>query len=82
LLNIKQTSRYKCGIGTTLAILDRLRRLHITTHRVNETIELHAIRLDGAEPPQIARCNDGDGAEEEYRAACLLAVACGVDVEG
>jgi hypothetical protein len=71
------------SIATTTAILDHLRRLgwHITTHRVNETIELHAIRLDGSELPQVARCNDGEGPDEEYRAACLLAVACGIDVE-
>ncbi len=71
------------SIATTTAILDHLRRLgwHITTHRVNETIELHAIRLDGSQLPQVARCNDGEGPDEEYRAACLLAAACGFEVE-
>jgi hypothetical protein len=64
-------------------ILNHLRKLgwHVTTHRVNGTVELHAIRLDASADPQVARCNDGDGPEEEYRAACLLAEACGIELE-
>ena len=30
---------------------------------------------------EIARCNDGDGPNEQYRCACLLAEACGVELE-
>jgi hypothetical protein len=29
----------------------------------------------------LPRCKDGGGAEEAYRAACLLARRCGVDLE-
>ena len=67
----------------TRVILAQLRKLgwHITIQRVNGTVELHAIRLNDSEPPQIARCNDGDGPDEEYRAACLLARACGLELE-
>ena len=70
-------------MSTTRIILGQLVQLgwHITKHRVNGTIELHAIKLDCSEEPQIARCNDGDGPNEEYRAACLLAEGCGIDLE-
>ena len=53
----------------------------ISTHRVNGTIEYHAILARDPDQYQIVRCNDGDGPNEEYRAACLLADACGVDLE-
>jgi hypothetical protein len=68
---------------TTEIIIDTLHRLgwHVTTHRVNGTVELHAIMLDGTAAPQVARCNDGDGPDEEYRAVCLLADACGIDLD-
>jgi hypothetical protein len=42
-------------------------------------VEIHAVASDGSF--EIARCNDGDGEEETYRAACLSAEACGVDLE-
>ncbi len=54
----------------------------VKVFRVNGTVEMHAVPLRGASDPQIARCNDGDGPDEEYRAACLLAVAVGIDLEG
>lgn len=65
----------------TVAILAELERLGyiVKSFRINQTIELHAVAKDGTF--QIARCNDGDGPDEEYRAACLLAKACGVDLE-
>jgi hypothetical protein len=67
----------------TRPILTQLRQLgwHVSIHRVNGTIELHAVKLDGTAEPQIARCEDGDGPEEEYRAACLLAEGCGVTLD-
>ena len=68
---------------TTPIILSQLRQLGwlISTHRVNGTIELHAILRHDPDPVHIARCNDGEGDDEEYRAACLLAQACGVDLK-
>lgn len=70
-------------MSTTTAILHRLRTLgwSVSTHRVNGTIEHRAVKLDGSAEPQVSRCNDGDGDEEEYRAVCLLAEACGMDLE-
>ena len=67
----------------TSAILNHLRRLgwRISTHKVNGTIEYHAIFACDPDKFQIARCNDGDGPDEEYRAACLLAEVCGVELE-
>lgn len=52
----------------------------VKTFRVNNTVEIHAVPSDGS-APHVARCNDGDGPEEEYRAACLLAEAVGIDLE-
>jgi hypothetical protein len=65
------------------AILNHIRSLGytISIHRVNGTIELHAIKLDGTAEPQIARCADGDRPDEEYYAACLLATACGIELD-
>jgi len=48
---------------------------------INGTVEMHAVSLRGETEPQIARCNDGDGPDEEYRAACMLATAVGIDLE-
>jgi hypothetical protein len=58
-------------------ILDQIERLGwiLSFHRVNGTIEMHAIMRDGSADPQSARCNDGDDEECEYRCACLLAEA-------
>jgi len=33
-----------------------------------------------AAEPQIARCNDGDDSDCEYRCACLLAQAVGIEL--
>jgi hypothetical protein len=48
--------------------------------KINGTVEMHAVHLPGEYKPQIARCNDGDGPEETYRCACLLAEAVGIDL--
>jgi len=63
------------------AILRQLESLGyiIKLFRVNGTVEIHAVAKNGSF--QIARCDDGDGEEETYRAACLLAKAVGVDPE-
>jgi hypothetical protein len=68
---------------TTRIIFNRIKELgwHVTSHYVNGTVEFHAVKLDCSQSPQVARCNDGDGPDEEYRAACLLATACGMDLE-
>jgi len=50
----------------------------VKTFRVNGTVEMHAVHLACERDPQIARCNDGDGPDEEYRCACLLAEAAGI----
>jgi hypothetical protein len=68
---------------STQSILKHIERLGyaVSTHRVNGTVEMHAVKLDGSEAPQIARCDDGDGPDETYRCACLLATAVGIDLE-
>jgi len=48
---------------------------------VNDTAELHAVLRPGTEPPIVTRCNDGDGDDEAYRAACMLAEAVGINLE-
>ena len=65
------------------ALLSQIKRLGwtVSIHRVNGTIEMHAIPLDGESDPQIARCNDGDGPEEYFRCACLLASAVGIRLD-
>jgi hypothetical protein len=65
------------------AILDQIRRLGyiVKTFRVNGTVEMHAVPLRGEEPPQVARCNDGENDESAYRAACLLAEALGIEMD-
>jgi len=51
----------------------------VKVFRLNSTVELHAVARDGSF--QVARCNDRDGEDEMYRAACLLAHAVGIDLE-
>jgi hypothetical protein len=53
----------------------------VSIHRVNGMIEMHAIKLDCTEQTQIARCADGNGYDEIYRCACLLASAVGIELE-
>jgi len=66
----------------TDSILSQIRALGyvVKVFKINGTVEMHAVHLACEREPQIARCNDGDGPEEEYRAACLLAEACGVEL--
>jgi hypothetical protein len=60
---------------STSTILDHIRSLGylVKEFRVNDTGEFHATPLRGDAESQAARCNDGDGSDEEYRTACLLA---------
>jgi hypothetical protein len=69
--------------GTTSALLSHVESLGYVAKvfRVNDTVEMHAVPLRGDEPPQIARCNDGDGGLEAYRAACLLADAVRIELD-
>lgn len=68
----------------TAAILTQIRSLGyiVKEFRVNGTVEYHAIPRTADAEPQVARCNDGDDDESAYRAACLLADAVGIDLEG
>ena len=58
-------------------ILNHLQRLGwiVKEFRINGTVEFQAVKV--GEEPQIARCNDGEGEEAAYRAACLLAEDAG-----
>ena len=52
-------------------------------HFVNDTVEFHAVR--GTNPPvaHVARCDDGDNPQHQFRAAKLLAEAVGLsDIVG
>ena len=70
-------------MALTDSILAQVRSLGyvVKIFRINGTVEMHAVQLACEREPQIARCNDGDGPDEEYRCACLLAEACGVELE-
>jgi len=56
-------------------ILAQIRSMNyiVKIFRVNGPVEMHAVDLSSRHEPQIARCGDGDGPDEEYRCACLLA---------
>lgn len=68
--------------GTVNAIIRQVEDLGyiVKLFRVNDTVEIHAIPKNG-DPPQVVRCNDGDGDEEAYRAACMLAKVVGFELE-
>jgi hypothetical protein len=68
---------------TSSAILRQIESLGyvVKVFRINGTVEMHAVELRCEKPPQVSRCNDGDGEEETYRAACLLARAVGIGLE-
>jgi hypothetical protein len=68
----------------TEGILVQIRSLSyvVKIFRINGTVEMHAVDLLNEREPQIARCNDGDGPDEEYRCACLLAGAVGIVLGG
>jgi hypothetical protein len=70
-------------MSLTDSILVQIRTLGyvVKLFRINGTVEMHAVYLACEREPQIARCNDGDGPDEEYRTACLLAAACGVELQ-
>ena len=70
-------------MSTTSIILDQVRSLGyiVKTFRVNGTVEMHAVPLKGDEPPQVARCNDGEDDDSAYFAACLLAEAVGIELD-
>jgi hypothetical protein len=69
-------------VSTTDQILTRITELGYIVKRftVNGVVELHAVRIPDGHA-EIARCNDGNGEEETYRTACLLAHAVGIDLE-
>ncbi len=53
----------------------------VSMHRVNDTIELHTVRLSDPSEQHIARSVDGDSGEDEYKTACVLAEMVGIDLE-
>ena len=67
---------------TTDALIRQVESLGyvVKTFRVNDTVEMHAVLLE-PDVFHVARCNDGDVFEEMYRCTCLLARACGIDLE-
>jgi hypothetical protein len=69
-------------MSTTAAILKQIELLgwRVREHRINGIIEFHAIEME-KELSHVARCNDGDGEEETYRAAVMLAQAVGMELE-
>lgn len=69
---------------STDRIIDQISRLGyvVREFRVNSTVEFHAVPLKGDALPQVARCNDGNDDEAAYKAACLLAEAVGINLEG
>ncbi len=76
--------RYDSGAdATATSILRRIESLGyaVKIFRINNTVELHAVSTTQDVESQIARCNDGSGDDEAYRAACLLAVAVGIHLE-
>lgn len=52
----------------------------VSEFAINGTVEMHAVPLKGG-AAHIARCNDGEGEDEAYRTACLLATAIGIELE-
>ncbi len=77
--------------GLTLAVLHQIESsgYAVSVHRLGgslhgtlpPSIEMHAVRLDATEPPQIARVVIESVDDPEYHCACLLAHAVGIDLE-
>lgn len=68
-------------MSLTSSILSHLTRLgyRVETFRGDGAVMLVAVGADGVR--HVGKCEDGDGPDEEYRAACMLAEACGIDLE-
>lgn len=64
----------------TKAILKTIEKLGyaVMIRRTGEAVELVAVNESER---HVARCDDGDGDEETYRAACRLAELVGIDLE-
>lgn len=67
-------------MSTSTAILRQIASLGYVIVIISENGQTE-IRATKGDEVQIARCNDGDGEEEIYRAAVLLAEAVGIDLE-
>jgi hypothetical protein len=76
--------------GTTAAILDRIQALGyvVSVHHLEQSLlgrpgatEMHAVSLTEPHHQHIARCDNGDGPDGEYRVACVLAQMVGIDLE-
>jgi hypothetical protein len=66
----------------TTALLDKVQLLGyaVKVFRFNGCVEIVAVPLSGEGDPHVAVCNDGEGDEEAYRAACVLIEAVGIDL--
>jgi hypothetical protein len=69
--------------ATTSAILHQIMLLGyaVRLKALDGAVEIKAIKSDGSGADHIARCGDGTGDAEVYRAACLLAEAVGIELE-
>ena len=68
---------------STEPILHQIRSLGyaVSVHRINDTIEMHAVRLSDPSEQHLARSVDGDGLEDEYQVACVLAEMVGIELD-
>ncbi|HWE93690.1 MAG TPA: hypothetical protein VG269_06915 [Tepidisphaeraceae bacterium] len=66
----------------TVTLLEKIRVLDyaVKVVRGHGTVEIHAVPLSGEGDSHVAKCNDGQGEVEEYRAACVLIEALGIDL--
>ena len=68
---------------TAQIIIDQIDRMDwiVSVHRINGTVEMHAVKITNPDDFHVARCNDGEGDDYDYRCACLLAEAVGIELE-
>jgi hypothetical protein len=53
----------------------------VSVHRLNGTVEMHAGLLADPDRQYIARCADGEGDDDAYKAACILAEMAGIELD-
>jgi hypothetical protein len=53
----------------------------VSVHRMDTYVELRASSLTGDGSSHVARYEGGDGPDEQYHAARLLAAAIGIDID-
>jgi len=69
-------------MSTTTAIIKQIESLGyaVSVQRVNDTVEMHAVKVPEGEPVWMARNADGDGEQETYLAVCELARMVGIRI--